>query len=229
MELSESLAETLPALQRVFSTLHDREAMSLGIPTAEVSCIVDFSVVKGMRIEAGHIPIIRISAVWAYECVLYQKTDLLVRALRRAIVVAHTKLRWTLNGRKTRFAAEYIEKARTFRLTNAETFSLPIKNFRTRLTVSMCDPMTGESETREGVRPEELEYVETEMAHLLTAKVYAHEQAAKLLDTLHAHKLAMTEPAEVSAMDILQVSSDHVIETMEYQDPIVSTEDSNGE
>jgi hypothetical protein len=77
MELSESLAETLPALQRVFSTLHDREAMSLGIPTAEVSCIVDFSVSKGMRIEAGHTPIIRISAVWAYECVLYQKTDLL--------------------------------------------------------------------------------------------------------------------------------------------------------
>lgn len=85
--------------------------------------------------------------------------------------------------------------------------------------------MTGESESREGVRPEELEYVETEMAHLLTAKVYAHEQAAKLLDTLHAHKLAMTEPAEISSMDILQVSSDHVIETMEYQDPVMSAED----
>lgn len=224
------VVEILPTLQRTLSILHDRECLSLGIPTADVSCIVDVSVPHGLRVEAGETPIIRISATWVFTCVIEQRTELVIKALRRAIMLSYHKLRWTLGKRKTRHAAEYIERARTFRMTEGSDFSLPVKNFRARYCITLFDPMTGESETREDVRPEELDYVEREMATLLTAKVYSHEQAAKLLDLLHAHKLAMQEPAPVAAVEIQQVTAEHCIETLEYEDFIqINAEDLNSE
>ena len=218
MDLFEQLADTLPALQRSISVLHEKECGNLGIPCTEVQCVVDAQVERGIRIEPGSCPIIRISAVWAFQCVLEQRSELIISALQRAIRVAHGKLRWTLSNNKPRFAAEYVEKARRFRLCNPETFSLPTQSFRTRLTVSMTDAMTGETEVREHVRISELADVQAEMAHILTARVYAHEQVAELLDTLHGHKLAAEEPAEVQSIEILQLGTTHIIETYTYAD-----------
>jgi hypothetical protein len=218
MIVDTTIVEVLPALQRTISTLHDRECMSLGIPTADVSCIVDITIASGLRVDAGEVPLIRISPAWVFDCVINERTEIVVKALRRAIMLAYSKLRWTLGKRKTRNAAEYIEKARGFRLAAGDTFSLPLRSFRVRYSVDMYDPMTGESESRSGVRSDELEYVERELATLLTAKVYSHEQAAKLLDLLHAHKMAMQEPAAVVAVDIKQLTTEHVVETVEYED-----------
>ena len=212
------LADTLPALQKAVTVLHEREAESLGISAETTMVVVDVALTSGLRIEADYVPIIRVSAFWLYDCVIGQKTDLIVYALRRAIVIGHNKLRWTLNRRKTRFAAEYIEKARTFRTAASDGFSLPVNNFRVRYVIEMVDVMTGEVEKREHIKSSEIENVEKEMAQLLTAKVYSHKQAADLLDMLHAHKLAMQEPSSVVASDIHQISPTHAIEKREYED-----------
>jgi hypothetical protein len=82
----------------------------------------------------------------------------------------------------------------------------------------MTDPMTGEVEVRDHVRVSEIQDVQVEMAHILTARVYAHEQVADLLDTLQAHKLAAQEPAEIESIDILQITATHTIETYNYAD-----------
>ena len=218
MDIFEQLAETLPALQRSVSVLHEKECINLGIPCTEIQCVVDASLENGVRIEPGSCPIIRISAVWAFQCVLSHDSDIIIHALRRALRIGHSKLRWTLSNNKPRFAAEYIQKARSFRLCNPETFSLPVQTFRTRLTVTMTDPMTGEVEVRDHVRVSEIQDVQVEMAHILTARVYAHEQVADLLDTLQAHKLAAQEPAEIESVDITQITATHTIETYNYAD-----------
>lgn len=218
MDMLEAIADTLPAMQRSISTLHEKECASLGISCSEVQCIVDVTVERGMRIEPGSCPVIRISAVWAFDCILQQRSELIVSALRRAVRIAHTKLRWTLSNNKPRFAAEYVEKARAFRLTNPDTFSLPMQAFRTRLTVSMVDPMTGETEVRENVRLTELQDVQKELAHLLTARVYAHEQIAELLDTLQGHKMASEEPAPIASAEVLELGTNHTLITYNYAD-----------
>lgn len=210
----EQIANLLPALQRSLSVLHERECEAQGIPIEEVQCVVDSSLQKGMRIEPGKIPHIRISAVWAFDCVISDKSELIVSALRRAIRIAHSRMRWTLSH-TPRNAAEYIESARRFRLCNPETFSLPPQSFRTRLTVRMCDPMTDEVETRENVRVEELADVQREMAHILTARVFAHEQVAELLDTLMAHKEAQKN-SQVTSVDVVQLGPTHAVETINY-------------
>jgi hypothetical protein len=218
MDIFEQLAETLPALQRSISVLHEKECMSLGIPCTEVQCVIDATLETPVRIEPGSCPIIRISATWAFHNVISHNSDIIVHALRRALRIAHGKLRWTLSNSKPRFAAEYIQKARSFRLCNPETFTLPVQSFRTRLTVTMTDAMTGEVETREHVRVAELQDVQAEMAHILTARVYAHEQVADLLDMLQAHKMAAAEPSELESVDLLQVTQTHTIETYNYAD-----------
>ena len=101
-----------------------------------------------------------------------------MEAIKRGIIIAHKRLRWTLGKNKPRIAAEYVASARGYRLASGKDFALPESSFRTRLTVTMSDPMTGEIETRENVRTEDAQRVQREMAHALTAKVYAHEQVA---------------------------------------------------
>jgi hypothetical protein len=219
--MQENLAAVLPDLQRTISILHDRECMSLGIPTADVQCVVDTSV-STVLVQAGEIPTIRISASWALLCVIEEKTELIIIALRRAIMIAYHKLRWSIGNKRVRKIAEYVEKARMFRLASDATtmpFSLPVKNFRVRYSITMYDPMTEETEFRELVRADELEYVEREMATLLTAKVYSHEQAANLLDLLHAHKLSQKDPPVISEVSIQQISESHTIETLSYEVP----------
>jgi len=215
----EHVVALLPALQRSISVLHERECDTQAIPIHEVQCVVDVSIPRGMRIEPGTTPHIRISALWAFDCVISDKSDLIVSALRRAVRIAHARMRWTLSNRP-RNAAEYIESARRFRMCNPETFSLPVQSFRTRLTVTMSDPMTGETETRTDVRHEELQDVERELAHILTARVYAHDQIAELLDTLQAHKQAVSE-SQVSSIELVQIAPNHCLETINYDDPTI--------
>lgn len=217
MDMLQAIADTLPAMQRSISVLHEKECASLGIPCTEVQCVVDAGVERGIRIEPGSCPVVRISAVWAFDCILQQRSDLIVSALRRAIRIAHMKLRWTLSNNKPRFAAEYVEKARSFRLTNPDTFSLPTQTFRTRLAITMTDPMTGETETRENVRLSEMHDVQKELAHLLTARVYAHEQIAELLDMLEGHKLAAAE-STIESAEVLELETNHSIVTYNYAD-----------
>ena len=218
MDMLAAIADTLPAMQRSISILHEKECASLGIPCTEVQCVVDVNVERGMRIEPGSCPVVRVSAVWAFDCIIQNRSELIISALRRAIRVAHTKLRWTLGNNKPRFAAEYVEKARAFRLTHPDTFSLPIKAFRTRLTVTMTDAMTGEVEVRENVRLSELQDVQKELAHLLTARVYAHEQIADLLDMLEGHKLAVEEPSPIAAAEVIELGNNHTLITYTYAD-----------
>jgi len=212
--LAENLTELLPALQRSLSVLHERECDAQNVPIHEVQCVIDSSLHRGMRIEPGTVPHIRVSAIWAFECVVSHKSDLIVHALRRAIRIAHARMRWTLSH-NPRNAAEYIESARRFRLCNPETFSIPAESFRTRISVTMCDPMTGETETRNDVRVEELADVQRELAHILTARVFAHTQVAELLDTLAAYKEAQKN-AVITSVDVVQLGPTHALETINY-------------
>lgn len=215
--VSETIVSTLPVLQRAISTLAEKECQLHGYDPTSVHCIVDAMLSRsiGIRIEPDAVPIVRISAVWAYESLLSGDSDPLVYGIRKAIRIAHTQFRWTLGKNKPRNAAEYVEKARRFRLASPDTFSLPVSSFRIRLVVEMSDPMTGEVLSREHVKPSELDTVQKEMAHELTARVYAHEQMAELLDLLHAHKDA-TEDDTVVGMDVKQISRSYSIVSLQY-------------
>jgi hypothetical protein len=209
----------LPVLQHTVSVLAEAECSQHGYAVTDIHCIADATLLAsiGIRIEPDATPIIRVSAAWAYAQVLSGDTSALVYGVQKAVRVAHTQLRWTLGKNKPRNAAEYVLSARRFRLTNPDTFSLPVSSFRCRLVVEMYDPMTGEKISREHIRPEELQDVQRELAHELTAKVYAHEQVAELLDTLAAHKEARKEDAP-SAVDVKAYSRTHTIVSLHYND-----------
>lgn len=211
------LLDTLPLLQRSCATLAEKECMHHGYAVTDVQCIVDASlpIDIGIRIEPDAVPIIRISATWAYSQLMSGDSDSLCYGIRKAVRIAYTQFRWHLGRNRPATAAEYVERARRFRLANPESFSLPVRAFRTRLVVEMVDPMTGETVSREHVRPEELSDVQREMAHELTGKVYAHAQVAELLDLLHAHKDASKDNTVVSA-EVYQVGRSYTMTTLNY-------------
>ena len=113
---------------------------------------------------------------------------------------------------------------RGYRIANEGKFSLPIGHFRTTLTVTLTDPMTGETVTKDNVRPEDMEHARRELALSLTAKVYAHTQAAEILDTLEAHKLAVQESAPTSVSLIVGPQS-YALETVHYDNINTDTVD----
>jgi hypothetical protein len=156
-----------------------------------------------------------VSAAWAYEILLSTDSSALVYGIQKAVRVAYKQFRWTLGRNKPRNAAEYVLSARRFRLTNPESFSLPVTNFRCRLVVEMIDPMTGETVRREHVKSTELDTVCSELAHELTGLVFAHEQVADLLDTLQAHKDAAKDDTIV-AMDIKTYGKTYSITSLHY-------------
>ena len=210
----------LPTLQSVVNTLHEKECARLNKDVTHTTAIVDVAdtSISYCRIDAGTSPVIRLSGVWVLECVFSGRTELVVEAIKRGIIIAHKRLRWTLGKNKPRIAAEYVASARGYRLASGKDFALPESSFRTRLTVTMSDPMTGETETRENVRPEDVQRVQREMAHALTAKVYAHEQVATVLDELEGQKLAAKTPAPAVSVALTVISTDYAIQSLTYQD-----------
>jgi hypothetical protein len=209
----------LPTLQSVVNTLHEKECARLNKEVTHTSAIVDVAdtSISHCRIDAGTSPVIRLSGVWTLECIFSGRTELIVEAIRRGIIIAHKRLRWTLGKNKPRIAAEYVASARGYRIASGKDFSLPVESFRTRLTVTVSDPMTGEVETRENVRLEDVTRVQRELAHTLTAKVYAHEQIAMVLDELEGQKLAAQDPAPVVAVALSVISTDYAIQRLTYE------------
>jgi hypothetical protein len=222
MEQNETLANIasqLPALQNVLNILHDKEAVRLNKVTTETQCVVSLNdpAVMNARIEAGSVPVIRINAIWALSCLAEGKGDNVVDAIRRGIIIAHKRLRWTLGKSKPRIAAEYIEKARAYRAVAGKDFTLPVQSFKTTVSLTMTDAMTGETETEHNIPVSRIEEVQRAMAARLTAKVYAHEEAATLLDTLEGHKLAAQEPEQVVAVDLEVNSPAFSVQTLAYE------------
>jgi hypothetical protein len=214
------ILELLPVLQTSVTTLFQYECARHNIPETEVQCIVDASEdgIVSARIEPGSVPTIRLSAAWTLDALFNGRSEVIVECLRRCAIIAHKRLRWTLSGNKPRNAMEYVERQRAFRLCNPSSFSLPVKHFRTSLTVTMSDALTGETITRENVRPSELQDVQREVAHELTAKVYAHTQVATILDMLHAQKEAAAEESPIKAVNVTMVSADYIIQSLTYED-----------
>jgi hypothetical protein len=215
-----ALVEALPALQSAVTKLFIHECRRNNVPETEVQCVVDVSNddIACARIEPDAVPLIRLSAVWCLNNILSGTSDNISECIRRCVLIAHRQLRWTLGKNKPRNALDYVEKARRFRLVAARDFSLPVTDFRTTLTVTMRDPITGTTLTREDVPARQLEQVQKELAHQLTAAMYADEQIASLMDTLHAVKLAREEPSPVKSVAVTLVSADYVIQSLTYED-----------
>ena len=214
------ILDVLPMLQSAVTVLFQDECRRHSIPETEVQCIVDASDAElgCAKIEPGRIPLIRLNAAWIFDAIFNGKSDVVVECIKRCAIIAHKRLRWTLSGNKPRTALDYIERQRAFRESNPTTFSLPEKHFRTSLTVTMSDALTGETLTRDSVRVSELADVQKELAHELTVKVYAHQQVAEILDTLHAHKEAASEVPSLASVGITMVSADWVIQSLTYED-----------
>ena len=214
------ILDVLPMLQSSVTVLFQTECQRHGIPETEVQCMVDASDAElgSAKIEPGRVPLIRLNAAWVLDAIFNGRSDVVVECIKRCAIIAHKRLRWTLSGNKPRTALDYIERQRAFRESNPTTFSLPEKHFRTSLTVTMSDALTGETLTRENVRVSEVPDVQKEMAHELTVKVYAHQQVAEILDTLHAHKEAAAEVPSLSSIGITMVSADWVIQSLTYED-----------
>lgn len=216
----QKILDLLPTLQSTITTLFQHECIRHSIPETEIQCIVDASdeSIVCAKIEPGSTPVIRLSATWVFDAIINGRGNVVTECLKRCAMIAHRKLRWTLGGNKPRYAMEYVERQKAFRLCNPSTFSLPIKHFRTTLTVTMTDPLSGETITRENVRPAELQDVQKEVAHELTAKVYAHEQVATILDILYAQQEAAAEPQIPTSVGITMVSADYIIQSLTYED-----------
>ena len=216
----DKILELLPILQTTITTLFQHECARHAIPETEVQCIVDASEdsITSAKIEPGSVPVIRLNAAWVLSNIFNGKSEVIVECLKRCAVIAHKKLRWTLSANRPRNAMEYVERQKAFRLASPSTFSLPPKHFRTTLTVTMTDALTGETIERANVRPSELEDVQREMAHELTPKVYAHEQIANILDWLHAKQEAEKEPSTVKSVAVTMISADYVIQSLTYED-----------
>ena len=216
-DVVQKVLASLPVLQNMVSVLHEKECSRLNKEVTHTSCVIDVvdTTIECARIESGAVPVIRISGVWALNTMFAGTTEQIVDAIRRGIIIAHKRLRWTLGKSKPRIAAEYVAKARGYRVAAGKEFTLPVTSFRTRVTVTMSDPTTGETETQENVRPEDVERVQRELAHKLTAKVYAHTQVAEVLDVLEGQKLAAQDPAPESHVD-LSVFRNGAIQTISY-------------
>lgn len=216
----ERILEVLPVLQTSVTTLFHYECARHNIPETEVQCIVDASEteISCAKIEPGSVPVIRLSAAWVLDSLFNGRSEVVVECIKRCAVIAHKKLRWTLSGNKPRTALEYVERQKAFRQVSASNFSLPVKHFRTVITVTMTDTMTGETITREDVRPAEMEDVQREMAHELTPLVYSHTQVATILDTLDAHKAMAQDVPSVKSVGVTMISADYVIQGLTYED-----------
>lgn len=214
------ILDVLPVLQSSVTVLFQDECRRHSIPETEIQCIVDASDAElgCAKIEPGRIPLIRLNAAWVLDAIFNGKSDVVVECIKRCAIIGHKRLRWTLAGNKPRTALDYIERQRAFRQSNPTTFSLPEKHFRTSLTVTMSDALTGETLTRENVKTHELSDVQKELAHELTVKVYAHEQVAQILDTLHAHKECAADVPEIKSVGITMVSADWIIQNLTYED-----------
>lgn len=216
----QKILEVLPVLQTSVTTLFQYECQRHNIPETEVQCIVDASEteIACAKIEPGSVPIIRLSAAWVLDSLFNGRSEVIVECIKRCAVIAHKRLRWTLSGNKPRNALEYIERQRAFRQVSASSFSLPVKHFRTTITVTMTDTMTGESITRESVKPTEIDDVQREMAHELTPLVYSHTQVATILDTLEAHKAMTHDEPMIKSVGVVMISADYVIQNLTYED-----------
>lgn len=208
----------LPTLQGIVNTIHHNECERLNKDVTHTSVIVDVkdASIACVRVESGAVPCIRLSGAWTLEQFFGQTTENIVEAIRRSILIAHKRLRWTLGKNRPRIAAEYVASARAFRLAQGSSFSLPPASFRTRLTVTMTDPRTGTSESVENVRLEDVERIQRELAQRLTAVAYAHAQVAEVLDILAGQQLAANDPAPVETVDVEIVKPTYVIETLNY-------------
>jgi len=215
-----ALAEALPALQNAVTRLFIAECQRNNIPETEVQCVIDVSdeEIACARIEPDAVPLIRLSAAWCLSNIFGGTSDNIAECIRRCVLIAHRQLRWTLGRNKPRNALDYVERARRFRMVAPREFSLPVSDFRTTLTVTMKDPITGTVLVREDVPVRQLEQVQKELAHQLTAAMYADEQVASLLDTLHGVKLAQEEPSPVKSVAVQLVSHDYVIQSLTYED-----------
>lgn len=173
---------------------------------------------KNIRVEPGATPVIRVSAHWQWYCSIEQKTELIVRAMRKAIKIAHTKLRWTLANEKPATAAEWIAKERAWRIVNPDAFTMPLTSFKVRYSVTVTDIASGASVVRENIRAKDLHNAEHSAAHDLTAIVYTDNATADALDMLAALH-ALTVDAPIVAVNIYECEDGHSRENIEYITP----------
>lgn len=203
-ETLQKVLAILPDLQRMATALHEAECKSLNKFATDTQCVVDVSdlSINCVRIDAGSVPLIRLSGIWLLSRVLDGQTSDVVRAIKKGIQIAHVRLRWTLGKNKPRISAEYIENARSYRAIAGSSFTLPPDHFRTRLTVTVSDPLTGEIESVDNVRLSDVDRVRKEIAHRLTALAYANEQTAMVLDMMEARKAMANDPAIVESVSL---------------------------
>jgi len=208
----------LPTLQNMATTLHKTECIRLNKDVEHTTVIVNVTddSIRCVRIDGGIVPIIHIAGAWMLENVFNGTSDNIVDAIRRGIIIAHKRLRWTLGKNKPRIAAEYVERVKAYRAIAGKSFTLPANNFKTVVSLSMSDAMTGEVVTRDNVRPTDVERTQREMALELTALVYSHTQVAEVLDLLEAQKLAASEPSVVNSVALTVASTDYAIQSLTY-------------
>jgi hypothetical protein len=209
-QTSVALQSLVIPLQRALSTLYARECDHFGYDAANASCIVDATLPYGMRVEAGSSPVIRASLAWTAEHVARQSTEHIVTILRKAVRLAHTRLRWTLDNSVPRCAAELGSDGK-FRITGPSDFALPPRHFIVRYAITVTCPVTGVSQTRLNIPAGQLADNERDLYANVTTLAFAHEQAADLLPELPKS----TEPTSV---DITDTVTHHIVEGYTYAD-----------
>lgn len=216
--MDEKLLSLLPFVQETLSKLYKHESESLGYDPVHAHCIVDASEymqARAIRVEPGSVPVIRVSASWLWSHIIEQRTGLVVRALRKASKIAHTKLRWTLGNEKPATAAEWIAKERAWRIVNPDAFTMPLSSFKIRYSVTVTDVASGASVVRENIRAKDLHDAERDAAHELTAIVYTDSATAGALDMLAALN-ALTVDAPIVAITVDECEDGHSREAIEY-------------
>lgn len=205
----------LPVAQQVLSVLFEKELESAGMEATCGHCIADLALAEGVRIEPGEIPCIRVSVEWFIHLAHNKRSEEIVRALKRAVILLPRFTR-TLSNTATR-AAVYIEAARTYRSTHPDDFALPPRHFKTQLALTLTCPLTGEVEVVSGVSLSSLSSELEHARHRLSVRVYQHDQIAELLDTIEAARMAREDGQEPDAL-VVMTSPTETRMDMEYRD-----------
>jgi hypothetical protein len=208
--------QILPTLQQVLSILWEKECDRESISASSAHCLVDIDLLSGVRIEPGAVPVIRVSCIWMQDLIYSGRSDELLRAIRRAVLLLPRFIRTLLNS-ATR-AAVYEEKARTYRATHPEDFSLPERHFRAIVSLTLTCPITGETETVQGITVANLPAEMHNARHRLTARVFMHDQVAELLDRIEAARLAREGPPPEPSAVVVSTHDTTTVLTLEYSD-----------
>lgn len=214
--LAQSLAAITPDLQRFVEPLFKSECDRHVISTADIRCVVDLNV-QYIRIESDRIPTIRLGAAFVFDSLANDPDSgsRLVRGLSKAVRLAHTRMRWTLSTPRQVYSLDYQPDVKAWKAAHPESVpSILPSAFRTSISITLTDPVSGITVTQDNVAPSNVSVVRAELHSLLASRIMVDAMAEEFYTALEATREMKILPPLSTDLHPRQDGTD--IETIHY-------------